>query len=567
MRSAPVRAGNLVGIVLAGVALLGARPARVASRGHDSEPDPLRHPGAGAGRLHHRRLGVRQPTGGIESAPRGGDLYIRYPDGTRRNLTQLAGFGQAGSRAAAASRCASPRCTGAARRPSSAWWSARRARSTQGTYFWQIYEVTGLGEAETPVITKVPNQPAGFNNVAPDLRHRRPHPLHVGPAAQRRRASLPAARRVRGGADGDGPLEPRSRRRATSGCSTTRRAASSRRRSTASAASSSPAGITCSATSRPTPTARPARRQANRTAPSTSPTSRPGPRASRRGPRSSRAARREDGPARRDEPRGALLNHFFPWQIREDGTEDETLNHVGRHELHDYFNRVFNDDPNVVEFISATSGRVNPNAIQNFLEIKEDPTTPGRFFGIDAPEFQTHAGGQIVRMDLPRGAHPDQIPVAYVTDRATASPRLDTRPGAGGTFGPLSQPAAALGRHAPRRPHVARPAPTRTRARAAAPVSRYRSGSSRSRRRATARSSRADAHDRDREERLVLGSGRARDVHERDALGARPGRGEGAREARGSPRRRSRRRRPRSSRRRAWTPRRSRPGSRRGISR
>ena len=35
-------------------------------------------------------------SGGLESAPRGGDLWIQYPDGTRKNLTQLAGFGQKG---------------------------------------------------------------------------------------------------------------------------------------------------------------------------------------------------------------------------------------------------------------------------------------------------------------------------------------------------------------------------------------------------------------------------------------------------------------------------------------
>ena len=30
---------------------------------------------------------------------------------------------------------------------------------------------------------------------------------------------------------------------------------------------------------------------------------------------------------------GHDFNQFFPWQINEDGTEEETLNHVGRHEL------------------------------------------------------------------------------------------------------------------------------------------------------------------------------------------------------------------------------------------
>ena len=36
---------------------------------------------------------------------------------------------------------------------------------------------------------------------------------------------------------------------------------------------------------------------------------------------------------------GLRLNHFFPWMINQDGSGEETLNHVGRHELFGYFNR------------------------------------------------------------------------------------------------------------------------------------------------------------------------------------------------------------------------------------
>lgn len=32
---------------------------------------------------------------------------------------------------------------------------------------WQLYEITALGKNETPVITKVANQPAAFNNINP----------------------------------------------------------------------------------------------------------------------------------------------------------------------------------------------------------------------------------------------------------------------------------------------------------------------------------------------------------------------------------------------------------------
>src|SRR5438445_11570952 len=35
--------------------------------------------------------------GGTKWAPRGGDLYIRYPDGSIRNLTRAAGYGVSGA--------------------------------------------------------------------------------------------------------------------------------------------------------------------------------------------------------------------------------------------------------------------------------------------------------------------------------------------------------------------------------------------------------------------------------------------------------------------------------------
>src|SRR5262249_38067563 len=35
------------------------------------------------------------------------------------------------------------------------------------TYVWQIYEITGLGPGDAPVIHKIANQPAGYNNVSP----------------------------------------------------------------------------------------------------------------------------------------------------------------------------------------------------------------------------------------------------------------------------------------------------------------------------------------------------------------------------------------------------------------
>ena len=46
-----------------------------------------------------------------------------------------------------------------------------------------------------------------------------------------------------------------------------------------------------------------------------------------------------------------------------------------RNELHEYFNRSFNDDPNLVEFIDSTSGRFNPNSILIARLPVETPST------------------------------------------------------------------------------------------------------------------------------------------------------------------------------------------------
>ncbi|MCM3876041.1 MAG: hypothetical protein NEA02_06435 [Thermoanaerobaculia bacterium] len=431
MRGVTVRVGTFVGIAVAAAALLGARPAG-RSRLAVTIPNPVlfvtQVPVPGDFTTVASVFG--NALGGLESAPRGGDLWIQYPDGTRKNLTQLAGFGQAGSQDGG----------GIAVREPSIHWSGTKAvfsmvigaptaQYVQGTYFWQLYEVTGLGAADAPVVTKVPNQPAGFNNVAP-----------IYGTDER---ILFASDRPRNGAAHLYPqLDEYEEAPTVTGLWSLNPSTGDLRM-----LNHSPSGVfspTIDSFGRVIFT-RWDHLQRDQQADGDGPSG-PFDQANPYGTfnfadESAGAARLATRAEVFPEPRSARadllagtnleghsLNHFFPWQIREDGTEEETLNHIGRHELNDYFNRVFNDDGNVVEFISVNSGRLNQNGIQNFLEIKEDPTTPGRYFGIDAPEFQTHAGGQIVRMDLPRGAQPDQIPVVYVTNRATSSPRLDTDP-------------------------------------------------------------------------------------------------------------------------------------------
>ncbi len=430
MSSAFSRAGILVAVGAAAVALMAAKPARRSLA--VTIPNPI---------LFVTQVPVPadfatvasvfgNASGGLEQAPRGGDLWIQYPGGTRKNLTQLAGYGKTGSQDG----------NGIAVREPSVHWTGTKAvfsmligaPSAQyevGSYFWQMYEVTGLGIADTPVITKIANQPAGFDNVSPFY-------------GTDERILFTSDRPRNGAAHLYPQLDEYEETATVTGLWSLNPATGDLRM-----LNHSPSGAF-------TPTIDSFGRviftrwdhlqrdqQADGDGPGGSFTQSSPYGTFNYADESAGAARLASRAEVFPEPRGERtdllagtnlvghsLNHFFPWQIREDGTEEETLNHIGRHELHDYFAQVFNDDPNVVEFISATSGRVNQNGIQNFLEIKEDPSHPGRYFGIDAPEFQTHAGGQIVRMDLPPGAHPDQIQVGYVTHRATSSPRLDTAP-------------------------------------------------------------------------------------------------------------------------------------------
>jgi hypothetical protein len=106
--------------------------------------------------------------GDLSSVARGGDLWIRYPDGTLKNLTKTAGFGVEGFQNSKAIAVRDP----------SVHWDGKKAvfsmvigapekQYEYKDYYWQLFEVTGLGQSETPVVTKVPNQPLEVNNISP----------------------------------------------------------------------------------------------------------------------------------------------------------------------------------------------------------------------------------------------------------------------------------------------------------------------------------------------------------------------------------------------------------------
>jgi len=356
--------------------------------------------------------------GDIDSAPRGGDLMIRYPDGTLRNLTKLGGFGMDGMQGDASIAVREP----------SVHWSGTKAlfsmvtgaptrQFVSGSYRWQIYEVTGLGQNDTAVIRKVPNQPADYDNVSPiygtddRILFTSDRPRDGSPHLYPQLDEYEEAPVV----TGIWSLDPVSGDlflldHAPSGdfspsIDSFGRVVFTRwdhlqrdQQADADAMGANIYGTFDYSDESATAT---------------------------------RLSRRDEVfPEPRDSRtdllagtnlEGHSFNQFFPWTINEDGTEPETLNHIGRHELHTYFNRSIKDDPNIEEFISALRPRTNQSDVNNLLQLKEDPADAGTYFGIDAPEFRTHAAGQIVSITAPPSVPADQISVNWLTPRVTAN--------------------------------------------------------------------------------------------------------------------------------------------------
>lgn len=359
-------------------------------------------------------FGNHVPT--LQNAGRGGDLYIRYPDGALKNLTATAGYGVDGFQGDRSIAVREP----------SVHWSGTKAvfsmvigaparRYQVATYYWQIYEITGLGKNDTPVITKVQQQPENYNNVSPfygtDDRilftsdRPRNGKRHLYPQLDEYELAPTNT--------GLWSLDPKSGNlfllnHTPSGVFTPMLDSFGRvvftrwdhlqrdQQADADALGSGSYG-TFNFTSE----------AENSTPVNNRDEVFPEPR-----------AYRTDLLAGTN-LEGHSFNLFFPWQINEDGTEEETLNHIGRHELHRYFNRSLKDDPNVREF-NPPASRVNKNSINNFLQMKEDPLQPGIYFGVDAPEFGTHAAGQIITLNGAPAINADVMTVGYITPRETA---------------------------------------------------------------------------------------------------------------------------------------------------
>lgn len=353
----------------------------------------------------------------MDEVQRGGDLMIRYPDGTLRNLTREAGFG---------SDDAFQGAEAIAVRDPDVHWSGTRAvfsmvigappvRYQRNPWYWQMYEVSGMGQGEMVQIVKVPNQPLDYNNVNPTYAsasnlifttdrprsgERHLYPQHdeyeSAPTVTGLWKLNPmsgALRLLQHSPSGSfDPLVDSFGRVLFTRWDHLQVDQQADADAAAEAAGQSGASGTHDFTSEAASAAQV-------------------PRAS------------EIFPEPRIEVAGSGLgghrfNFFFPWTVHQDGTEEETLNHLGRHELQAFFQRNFLADADLADHNSQRP-RANPNPIENTFQLFEDPNVPGRYLAIDTPEFATHASGQLLRIESPPSLNPDTITVQYLTPRST----------------------------------------------------------------------------------------------------------------------------------------------------
>lgn len=331
------------------------------------------------------------------SAPRGGDLYIRYGDGSLRNLTADAGYGT------------KPGEEIAVREPSVHWSGAKAlfamviGGTTKNDYspvYWQIYEVTGIGKGEPTSIRRLP-QPSDSNNVSPlygtDDRilftTDRPHNADKFNYPQLDEYESQPTNTGIWSMNSNGS-DLRLLDHAVSGDFTPIIASDGRviftrwdhlQRDQQNDDSGGYGAFNYQS-------------EWSATKLSSFAEIFPEPRRS----------------PNRAQFHGHTINQFFPWQVNEDGSGLETLNHIGRHELISYFDSSHDGLP---EFIASETRRT----AERFLQIKEDPARPGYFIGTNAPEFYTHAAGQIIGLFAPESANPDQMQFDYITSPATRS--------------------------------------------------------------------------------------------------------------------------------------------------
>jgi len=374
--------------------------------------------------------------GSTSAAGRGGDLYIRYQDGDLKNLTKLAGFGSSGLQLDGSI---------AVREPAVHWSGTRAVFSMvvgaprlgdERPFTWQLYEVTGLGRADTPVITRVRHQPRDYNNVSPAYTSDGRIVFASDRPRSGERHLYPQLDEYESAPTNTGlwSLDPRTGElylleHAPSGAfkpsvdsfgrivftrwdhlerdqqKTLDLMGQGNYQTFNFADESATAAITASNFEHfPEPHTFWVD-YVNRN---------PGYAGDLNGWAPNLV--------------GNTFHRFLPWTIQQDGTEEETLNHVGRHELAGLTPRAFTDDSNLRDHFLPDPHLANDYALANLFQVRESGALRGLYLGIDGREFDTHAAGQIVALTGRPELDPEGMRAIPVTHPDTRVPTLTPSP-------------------------------------------------------------------------------------------------------------------------------------------
>ncbi|MFZ6657563.1 hypothetical protein [Undibacterium sp. TJN19] len=358
---------------------------------------------------------------GIAQVPRGGDLMLRYPDGSLRNLTKEAGLGASGFQGATAI---------AVREPASHWsgkkavfsmlTGAPQSPGQMARAFWQIYEVTGLARNEKVRISKVSHQDKNYNNVSPVygsdehiiFTSDRPHngQAHLYPQLDEYEATPTIS--------GLWSLDPASGQlkilsHTPSGAFTpiidsygrvifTRWDHLQQDQLADRDRDALKNGLALPFNSY---------NYENETATS-----------------AKLGGRKELFPESRTGEKSVYgnvsafrSNFFTAWQINQDGSGEETLNHVGQHELaFGFMTPSFSDDVHLknhtVDTLHANQFALRHEA--GLFHMREDPRSRGTYYATDARESGSFTSNHLVKFYAPPGFNPEKISLQAVTATA-----------------------------------------------------------------------------------------------------------------------------------------------------
>lgn len=369
----------------------------------------------------------------------GGDLYIRYPNGTLRNLTREAGYGVESGQLQGN--------TGIVVREPTIHWSGTKAifsmtiGGTPSRYNvtpnrrYQIYEVTGLEQGQTAVITKLAGQPSNYNNVSPmygandDIFFTSDAPLfgmtHTYPQLDEYESTTTTT--------GIWKLEPATNKltqiqHSPSGSfhlfldsfgriiftrwdHLKRDQQADHDRNGRSYGSFDYKDETPGATKFVSPQQDAQGRYI----------------ADTRGVLYDLFPEARDNAdrSRRSYENFHDFNKFTPWMIHEDGSEEEIVNHAGRDEIfRDYRDPAFNNDPNLTSTMTNfAANRLILGGDGGFFHFKEDINRPGYFLGVFGLEFGRETSGRVVEIKMDPGTNPEDM---IVTDYS--GPLIDADP-------------------------------------------------------------------------------------------------------------------------------------------